>query len=191
MSWINDLLVPVAFKPKRRIGSFYATVTLEESATDELTITQHPVQRGAAITDHAYKNPVTLNITCQSKRVGTETVSQMYRNLRELQSSAIPMNVVTGKRIYTNMLIQSLSETTDVTTGDILNLSLSLVEVIIVGVVTVTGVPDAENQANPEQTNATEKTGTKQATEPSSAVSAPVAEQATQYESLLSKALGS
>jgi hypothetical protein len=189
MSWLNDLLVPVAFKPKRRIGSFYATVTLEETGTDEMEITQHPVQYGAAITDHAYKQPVTLSINCQSKRASTGvSVAEMYRKLRELQSSAIPMDVVTGKRIYKNMLIKTLSETTDNATGDILNVSLSLTEVILVGVVTVE-VPDAELQANPEQTNATEKTGTKQATQPSEAVATPVKAEAAN-QSILSRAFG-
>ena len=68
MSWLNDLLVPVAFKPRRKIGSFYATVTISETGTDEMEITSHPVQYGAAITDHAYKKPVSLSITCQSQQ---------------------------------------------------------------------------------------------------------------------------
>ena len=44
----------VAFKPKRMIGSFEATVTIEEGAQDELEITQHPVQDGGVITEDAF-----------------------------------------------------------------------------------------------------------------------------------------
>ena len=52
-------------KPRRSIGStsdgdaamLVANVTIEESHHDELEITDHPVERGSNISDHAYKRP--------------------------------------------------------------------------------------------------------------------------------------
>ncbi len=41
-----------------------AQVTLEEIHRDELEITEHPVERGAAISDHAYKRPAEVIIRC-------------------------------------------------------------------------------------------------------------------------------
>lgn len=38
--------------------------TLEERHHDELEITEHPVEQGAAISDHAYKRPSTIAIRC-------------------------------------------------------------------------------------------------------------------------------
>ena len=46
----------------RAIGDFIAEVTVKEQHRDEMTITSHPVETGAAITDHAFKNPAQLTI---------------------------------------------------------------------------------------------------------------------------------
>ena len=169
MTWMNDLIIPVSFRPKRKIGSFEATITLEENATDDLEITQHPVQDGATITDHAYIKPVKLSIRAQySPLLLGVPVDEMYRRLRVLQASRIPMDVVTGKRIYRNMLISSLSETTDRETSTILNVSATLQEVILPSVVTVP-VPattaDRSKQEDPGRTGSTENGGIKKAQE--------------------------
>ena len=42
----------------RSIGGIIPDVTIEEVHTDEIELTQHPVQQGAAITDHKFKKPV-------------------------------------------------------------------------------------------------------------------------------------
>lgn len=39
-------------------------ITLEEIHTDELQITDHPVEQGAVISDHAFKRPAQVIITC-------------------------------------------------------------------------------------------------------------------------------
>jgi len=168
MSGFMDALgFPVAFKPLRKIGSFEATVTIEENAQDDLEITQHPVQDGAVITDHAYKKPVTLNIRAQysSVIIGTP-IDEMYRRLLKLQADRIPMDVVTGKRVYKNMLIKSLAETTNKETSQILSVTFSLQEVILTSVVVVT-VPatsiNRANQAEPGRTGADQNGGIKKA----------------------------
>jgi hypothetical protein len=164
---MNELFTTVAFKPKRKIGSFEATVTLEEGAQDDLEITQHPVQDGAVITDHAYKKPVMLNVSAQYSPLLTGTpIDEMYRRLLILQNNRIPMDVVTGKRVYRNMLIKTLGETTNKETSQILNLSFSLQEIIVTSVVTVT-VPatsiNRANQAEPGRTGADQNGGIKKA----------------------------
>lgn len=55
------------FYPKpNEIGSTpeIAQVTIEEIHHDEMEITDHPVERGAAIGDHAYKRPAEVVIRC-------------------------------------------------------------------------------------------------------------------------------
>lgn len=52
----------VLVRPKRLIGPFVANATVEESHEDELEITDHPVETGAQISDHAYKLPYTVTI---------------------------------------------------------------------------------------------------------------------------------
>ncbi|WP_416232225.1 phage baseplate protein, partial [Klebsiella pneumoniae] len=56
---------------------------------------------------------------------------ETYQELLNLQSSRVPLDVVTGKRIYTNMLIRALEVTTDRTSENILSAVLTLREVII------------------------------------------------------------
>lgn len=57
-------LQSILIKPKRSIGPLVAQVTLQEVHTDTLEITDHPVEQGASITDHAFKRPAELVITC-------------------------------------------------------------------------------------------------------------------------------
>lgn len=47
-----------------QIGGIQVDTTLEESYEDSLEITEHPVETGAAITDHSFKRPMELVLTC-------------------------------------------------------------------------------------------------------------------------------
>jgi hypothetical protein len=57
-------LQAVLIKPKRSIGPLVAQVTISEVHQDTLEITDHPVEMGAVISDHAFKRPAELIITC-------------------------------------------------------------------------------------------------------------------------------
>lgn len=165
MSLFADLAQLVSFFPRRAIGPFSAKVTLEEISTDDLEITQHPVQQGAAITDHAYVKPASLTIRAMfddSRRPLRET----YAAMLALQSSREPFDIVTGKRVYENMLFKSLSVTTDVTTENVLSFSADFVEVFLTSL-QVVSVPPRSQQAEPGVTGATENAGEKAAVEES------------------------
>lgn len=159
MTWLDA--DTASFAPKRQIGPFSATVTLEEIANDDMEISQHPVQQGATISDHAFMRPSTV-----SMRVvfgdGDAPLAETYAKLRDLQKSREPFDVVTGKRAYRNMLIKSLGQTNDAATERLLSVSLDLQEVIIVQI-GVTTVPPRARQANPGRTGATENAGQKSA----------------------------
>lgn len=177
-NFITDAIQSITVKPKRKIGTFTAYVTLEEIATDTLEITQHPVQFGADISDHAYKKPAQLAIRAiwsDEDRSVTEMykdfltlhwnhkskpLTEVYKDLLALQNSRIPFDVVTGKRSYKNMLISGLLQTTDQQTENCLAVSATLTEVILVNVKTST-VPAREVQKTPEKTGMTENAGTK------------------------------
>ncbi|SPX12793.1 bacteriophage protein [Escherichia coli] len=94
---------------------------ISEKHTDMLEITEHPVEVGAAVADHAYKKPSEVvmevgfagggalldfasNLTATSL-LGLSP-QQTYQELLDLQESRIPFDVVTGKRLYSNMLIR-------------------------------------------------------------------------------------
>lgn len=160
MTW-NQAPQPVTIRTARRIGDIVATVTLDESGSDELEITQHPVQRGAAITDHAYVKPASL-----SMRLGwdasTRPVEETYQQLLDLQADREPFDIVTGKRIYRDMLFKSIGVTNDPKTERVLVVSASFQQVILVDVV-ISTVPPRAKQASPGKTGGTSKAGAKQA----------------------------
>ncbi|WP_185722953.1 MULTISPECIES: phage baseplate protein [unclassified Burkholderia] len=171
---IGGELVSAFFSPKRSInsslGTFSLYVTLEERHHDELVITDHPVEQGAAISDHAYKKPSELTMTIGWSNSSLASIGTLqfgnysrstYQDLLALQKQRIPFDVSTGKRKYTNMLIQSLDTTTDAKTENSLIVTLHCREVIIVQT-TTTQLQPAENMSSPQKTAALSNTGTKQ-----------------------------
>lgn len=152
----------------RAIGQIYADVTIEENHRDEVVITQHPVEQGGIITDHAFKRPAELEIRCgfSNSSAGYEGyVQQQYQGLLALQLARKPFNVYTGKRKYSSMLIRGLSVVTDPHSEYVLMASVSLQEIITVstqatsntgasgtGTSTTTPNTDTSQQANPSAT---------------------------------------
>ncbi|VVD29155.1 conserved protein of unknown function [Paraburkholderia dioscoreae] len=166
MSLIGDLQT-ILFRQGRSIAGIVPDVSVEEAHHDELTITDHPVEQGASVSDHAYKNPA--DVTCRygwsnSSSVGSlfaGDVNAVYQQLLDLQASRVPFDLVTGKRSYCNMLIKSLSVTTDPATEDALMVSATMRQIIIVET-QVTTLQPAENHADPQSTAPVENTGVKQ-----------------------------
>lgn len=183
----SDLVV---IKPRRSIGTFAAQVTLEESHSDQLEISDHPVQQGASITDHAYKRPAELTIKCgwsnspasasalggvigaatattdalKSMFSGTEAsyVAAVYEKLLALQASRVPFDVYTGKRKYVNMLVQGLFVVTSPETEHSLMVTAQLRQVIIVALRGATATqPPASRQQDPGVTQEQVNTGKK------------------------------
>jgi hypothetical protein len=186
-------LETILVRPSRSIGSFTAQVTLEEEHSDELEITDHPVEMGAKISDHAYMRPSELVIKCGwsdspsygnllSGLVGglvTQTVAGInsiisgtapnqqkdtYQKLLDLQKKREPFTVVTGKRTYANMLVKSIKTTTNKETENALIATIVLRQVLLVTTqVLAVGAPVAA-QASPETTAATTQQGQKSLT---------------------------
>lgn len=171
-----DAVGSVLFANKRSIMGILPDVTIEEHHTDELIITDNPVETGTAISDHAYKMPPEvsmcvgwsastgkLNLLVGGSIFGGATsLILVYLALQKLQSSAIPLIVSTGKRLYTNMLIKSLSVTTDEDSENALMVMITFKYVNIVKTKTTT--IDIKQVANPEATAPTTDAGTVAAT---------------------------
>jgi hypothetical protein len=139
---IENLVGPVLFM-QRNIGGFIADVTIEEDHTDEVMITEHPVEQGAAITDHAYKVPAKVTVTAgwsnsSFAALGNPFYVQLvYNQMLALQASLQPFSVTTGKRIYQNMLIRRISTKTDEKSENMLMASFELQEILIASTQTV------------------------------------------------------
>lgn len=148
----------------RSIGPFIANVTLEESHTDELSITDHPVERGGVISDHAYSRPAMVSIRVGYSNSNLQSlgnpnyVNQIYQQFLELQRSKELITIMTGKRFYENMLIQRLHTLTDNTTENSLVMMCDCRELQVVDT-QVASFPNASVQASPESTAATQNRG--------------------------------
>lgn len=163
----------VLLRDGRKLGGIIPNVVVEEVHTDTLTITDHPVEQGAPITDHAFKNPAELSMrigwsssslaldsvvssVVDSVKAGKlttpkiKTVRDIYEDLLKLQASRKPFDVSTGKRLYKDMLIKSISTTTDASSENALVVSVVLRQVIIVQ--TKAAKLKAEAQKNPAKT---------------------------------------
>jgi hypothetical protein len=121
------------------------------------------VETGAAITDHAFHLPYEVQMRVgfsDSSHQAVGFVKMVYQKLIALQQSREPMNVSTGKRLYQNMLIQTLQVTTDVENEYALNLTASLREIIITNTSTTSGTgSDPSTQSTPSQTSDTSDQG--------------------------------
>lgn len=146
-----DIFSTLFQQQSRKIGLIVPSVVISEKHNDTLEITEHPVEVGSAISDHAYRRPSEvimqvgfagggslldfLDTTSIGLGVGLSP-KETYQELLDLQNSRVPFDVVTGKRIYTNMLIRALEVTTDRTSENVLSAVLTLREVIITSTTT-------------------------------------------------------
>lgn len=177
----------------KRIGELVISVLISENHDDKLTITDHPVHRGASISDHAYMMPRKVTLQCgwsnadyaalegapvsgsgNGLPTSAQYVDGVYNQLLNLQRSAQPFELVTSRRRYENMLIESLSVTHDATTSGALRVTAGLREVIIVDT-SESVLPPPASQADQKSTAQTQRKSTK------SPVPAPVPAPAPSY----------
>lgn len=162
MSFLTEpITIQSLFQSNRVIGDITVQVILSENTTDTLTITKQPVQQGATITDHSFKEPTSLSMQILFSSDLFTSLSEIYQSLQDLQNSRIPFDIFTPKRVYRNMLMTTLGLTTDKHTENILSINASFQEIIIVPV-TTTQVPRTQ-QRFPGQTGATQPAGKKSA----------------------------
>ncbi|RQV01104.1 phage baseplate protein [Burkholderia cenocepacia] len=183
MSTLSDIL-DVTLVGSKKIGSVTISAAIEEVYSDEVIVTEHPVENGAPVNDHAFMRPREILMKCGwsnadyqallgsavasfddtgANTMATGTyVDAIYSQLLKIQSVRLPIDVVTTRRKYSNMLITGLSVVTDQKSGAALMLTASLKQVIIVST-QATKLPPRANQANPAATAETQNAGAKSA----------------------------
>lgn len=156
---LGGLFLPKGTTNNRSFAGFTGLMTISEQSRDTIAVTSHPVEDGSVISDHAYVQPKQVTIsfgygagTLSVSSIGglidkgakliaggenpfsfsSISLSDMYDKILKLQSDRVPLTLVTGKRKYSNMLIESISNETNSTSENILLLEISLIEVIIV-----------------------------------------------------------
>lgn len=133
------------------LGDFIFDAYFNINHDSSLAITEHPIQTGANVSDHAYMeaNKVTFDIgmsdvmedISDSKFTkftnGSSRSVNAYEILRKLQSQRLPIKAITKLWTYNNMLIENIAAKEDKTTTYGLRATVTLKEIFVVSVTTV------------------------------------------------------
>lgn len=170
-----DVLSVLFNQRSRRVGLIVPDVVVSEKHQDALEITEHPVEIGAPVADHAFKRPseVTMEMgfsgggslldLLDTSAIGISlgtSPKETYQQILDLQESRIPFDVTTGKRQYNNMLIRAIDVTTDRTSENVLMCVLTLRQVIITQTESIQ-VADKADMQEGVSTSSVQNTGTK------------------------------
>lgn len=109
---------------KTNIAGFIFDAFLAVNHRQELKVTEHPVETGAAISDHAYIMPAELRFEVGMSDAMTSVVNGQFDSswsrsrsawdiLKEIQASRIPLTALTRLGRYENLLITSLEQNDD------------------------------------------------------------------------------
>jgi len=123
------------------VGYFFDAF-IRESHSGSVRITEHPVQGGANISDHAYNLPDRLTIEVfMSDSMETVKASQFtaektksvsaFQKLKELKEKRTLVSVRTRLHYYENMIIENMSTDDDYTTANKLRCTVSLRQIMM------------------------------------------------------------
>ena len=109
----NNVLI---YQGNSRLGFLMPDIVIEEVMEDRLQITMHPIEGGGQIADHAFNLPKTVDMKIgwadyKAGVIGSST--QKYEQILRMQARREPFEISTGKRIYKNMLPESITVMND------------------------------------------------------------------------------
>lgn len=147
-------------KSPNSFGSIVVDACMTENHQLDSEVTDHPVERGADVTDHVRPKPAVVTLDCvisntpvdvtqrarvlQASGVTFESTAvdqstgvagyaeQAYKTLLALREAGDYLTVVTQLATYENMVIQSLSIPVSIATGDAMRFSVTFKEVRVV-----------------------------------------------------------
>ena len=186
-------------RTKRSIGGIQLDAVLSESHNSAIRITRNPVEFGADITDHTVIEPKKLSIIAEVSDTplgvaaftqivdlvtglfGSSTVSNLtrsnaaYNALVQLQESREPIEVQTRLKLYKDMIITGIDVTQDKDSSRIVNMNMSLEEILITEseVVELSPLQLQEGSAR-QQGSPADKNGRKEPITPSNTVNRSV-----------------
>lgn len=133
---------------KTNIAGYFFDGFMSVSHKRKLTITQNPVETGAAIVDHAYVNPSSVTMQIMMSDVHQSIIPGQFSDLtfrhtsawavlKQIQESRIPVDVFTKLGYYKNMLIEEISADDTKETFRALSATVKLTEIPVARVKTV------------------------------------------------------
>lgn len=142
-------------RSRRTIGGIQLDAVIRESHTNEVQLTQNPIETGALITDHAIVKPKTLFIIAHvsdhligsaafgqiidfvTGLFGTSTTQNLtrsntaYNALVQVLEARELIEVQTKLKLYTNMLITSIATIQDKDSSTSVTLNIQLEEALL------------------------------------------------------------
>jgi hypothetical protein len=176
---LNTLSGLLNLIPQGNLGGIAIQATIEEVLTDTMEVTQHPVQKGALISDHTYMRLPEVVIRCgwsnsQPTSIGAsisaaaafaggqlsvhDYVSGIYSQLLQLQQNQTVFSIITTARQYTSMVLTSLVVNRDFRTSQALMVTATCRQVLIASLSSAQ-LPPITNLANPPSMAETVNTG--------------------------------
>ena len=121
-----------------KLGRFYFDAVFSAQHRFTVTLTKHPVQNGASISDHAYMEPsevmIDIGMTDTMKGHSKNHSVNAFKTLKTMMSLRQPVKLVTRLNTYTNMVITSISVPDDVKTMNTLRSTIIFTKVDLVSV---------------------------------------------------------
>lgn len=123
---LSILFVP---EPNRKvsIGSIQLDATVSENHQYKSNLTQHPIETGGNVADHIYHDPVKLTMEGEVTNTPVSIFSilggisdrriEAFEQLIELRNARQLVTVVTGLKVYENLVIVGLTFPRDNRTG--------------------------------------------------------------------------
>lgn len=118
------------------IGPVPLNVLISEKHTSEVEVTSNPIETGAEVNDHAFVKPKKVEL-----EVADKNAAATFNALVAFQESRTPFTLVTGFRLYENMIITEVDATRDKSFSKVLKATVRIKEVKIVE----TGTAEAES----------------------------------------------
>lgn len=186
-------------RTQKSLGGITLDAVITEAHSSVVRLTNNPVEFGADITDHAVIEPKVLNINAvvSDTPLGVAAFGQIvdlvtglfgtatdgnitrsnaaYNALVQLQEQREPIDVQTKLKLYTNMMITSIDTNQDKDSSRIVDMFISLKEVLIVESEIVQLSPEQLLDGSPtEQGSVGEKRGRQEQVTPTEATNKSV-----------------
>lgn len=140
------------------VGIVQFDASVNEVHSDEAEITDHPIEEGSIVSDHIRKKPASIEINGLVTNtpitflasvfgksplvnnivpsLGTR-VNDAYEELLRVMEAGETVDVITSLRDYENMAITSMTVNRNAQTGNVLDCTISLREIIIANSLTM------------------------------------------------------
>jgi hypothetical protein len=123
------------------IGGVQVDVSLRETHSSTKTISDSPVEVGSDISDHVKKSPDEVSIdgvlsdlpssliSLAEQEISGNTAEKRYAELLDLVSNADSFELVTGLRVYSNMVFTAFSVDRDNSSGGVIRFKATMREI--------------------------------------------------------------